>query len=400
MKTTCATVAIGLGIISSPAIAQYTDDVIRIGFITDMSGLYADVDGPGGAEAIRMAIEDIGGEIEGRKIELVVADHQNKADLASAKAREWFDQLGIDLLIGGTNSSAALAMAGIAAEKKKVFMSVGAGSTRLTNEECNPYTVHYLYNTASMARSSGKAIVDAGGKDWYFITADYTFGHTLEEETAKYVVQNGGTVKGSVRHPLNSADFASFILQAQASGAKILGMANGSVDTVNAIKTAREFGVGDTMTLAALMIEITDIHSMSLEEAQGLYVTTGWYWDRDEETREWAKRFFERRNAMPTMYQAGDYSAASLYLQAVKALGTDDGTKVMRYLKDNKINDLLAKDGVIREDGRMVYDMYLYQVKSPEESKGPWDYLKLVSVVPGEDAYGAASESTCSLMKG
>jgi branched-chain amino acid transport system substrate-binding protein len=381
------------------ASAQISGDVIRIGLITDMSGVYADIDGPGGAEAVKMAIADMGGAINGKKIELVVADHQNKADIAASKAREWIDQQGVDLLIGGTNSGASLAMAKVAAEKKKVFVSIGAGTSRLTNEECTPYTVHYAYDTVALARGTGGAIVKQGGKDWFFMTADYAFGASLEKDTADVVKANGGKVMGAVKHPLSASDFSSFLLQAQSSKAKILGMANAGGDTINTIKAANEFGINKTMKLAGLLMFINDVHSLGLNLTQGMYLTDGWYWDLNDDTRKWSKRYFEKMKKMPSMLQAGDYSAALQYLSAVKATGTDDADKVMAHLKKTKITDMFAKNGVIRPDGRMVHDMYLMEVKKPSESKYPWDYYKVVETIPGDQAYMTKAESKCALWK-
>ncbi|NYT62244.1 ABC transporter substrate-binding protein [Alcaligenaceae bacterium] len=379
--------------------AGISDDVIRIGFITDMSGLYSDIDGPAGAEAIRMAIADVGGEINGKKIELLVADHQNKADVASSRAREWFDEKNLDVLIGGTNSGTALAMAGVAAEKKKPFISVGAAASELTNAQCTPYTVHYAYNTIALARGTGSAVVKNGGKSWFFLTADYAFGHALERDTAAVVKAAGGTVLGAVRAPLSTSDFSSFMLQAQASGAKILGLANAGGDFINSVKAAKEFGITKTMNLAGLLVFINDVHALGLENTQGLYLTSGWYWDKDDASRKWGERFFASQKRMPSFLQAADYSAVSFYLRGVKASGTDDTDTLMKWMKSNKVNDFFAPNGQVREDGRMVYDMYLVQVKKPSESKRPWDYYNIVETLPGDQVYGTLAESTCKLVK-
>lgn len=385
--------------LSYGAQAQISGDTIKIGMITDMSGLYTDIDGAGGAEAIKMAIADAGGAIAGKKVEFISADHQNKADIAASKAREWFDQQGVDMLIGGTNSGASLAMAKVAAEKKKVFISIGAGSARLTNEECTPYTVHYAYDTIALARGTGGAIVKQGGKNWYFLTADYAFGQSLEKDTADVVKSAGGKVLGAVKHPLSASDFSSFLLQAQSSDAQILGLANAGGDAVNAIKAANEFGITKKMKLAGLLIFINDIHSLGLNLTQGMYLTDGWYWDQNDDTRAWSKRYFAKMKKEPSMLQAADYSAAAQYLKAVKATGTDDADKVMAWLKANKVNDMFAKNGVIRPDGRMVHDMYLMEVKKPSESKYPWDYYKVVATIPGDQAYATKAETKCSLWK-
>ncbi|SPE32893.1 Leucine-, isoleucine-, valine-, threonine-, and alanine-binding protein [Burkholderiales bacterium] len=390
---------VALGVAGSAHGQKLSDNAIRIGFITDMSGLYADIDGSGGVTAIQMAIDDFKAKNPGVTIELLTADHQNKADIASSKAREWFDQKGLDLLIGGTSSGTNLAMKRVAAEKKKPFISIGAGASSLTNEECTPYTIHYAYDTYALATSTGGAVVRAGGKTWFFLTADYAFGKDLENDTAAVVTANGGKVLGDVRHPLSASDFSSFMLQAQSSGAQILGLANAGGDTINAIKAAKEFGVTKSMKLAGLLMFITDIHSLGLPLAQGLYMTVGWQWNQSDESRAWAERYFAKVQRMPTMVQAGDYSATMQYLMAVKAAGTDDGDAVMAQLRKTRINDMFAKDGYVREDGSMIHDMRLVQVKTPQESKEPWDYLKLVEIVPGEKAFRPLAESKCPLVK-
>ncbi len=379
--------------------AQISGDVIRIGFITDMSGLYSDLDGQGGVEAIKMAIADMGGSVAGKKIELLTADHQNKADVAVSKAREWFDTQGLDMLIGGTNSGTAIAMAKVAAEKKKPFLAVGPGSNRLTNEDCTPYTIHYAYDTVALAQVSGSQIVKNGGKSWYFLTADYAFGASLEKDATEVVKANGGTVVGAVRHPLAASDFSSFLLQAQSSKAQILGLANAGGDTINTIKAAKEFGITKTMKIAALLIFINDVHSLGLATAQGLVATDSWYWDKDAESRAWSKRYFEKMKKEPSSLQAADYSVTSFYLNAVKAAGTDDGEKVMAQMKQSRVNDFYAKDGYVRADGRMIHEMYLLEVKAPGESKYPWDYYKLVTKVPGDQAFLSPAKSVCPLLK-
>jgi len=389
----------GAGLTGSVWAQKLSDNAIRIGFITDMSGLYADIDGSAGATAIQMAIDDFKAKNPGWTIEMFSADHQSKADIASAKAREWFDQKGMDLLIGGTNSGANLAMKTVAAEKKKPFISIGAGSSALTNEECTPYTIHYAYDTYAQANVTGAAVVRAGGKTWYFLTADYAFGKQLEGDTAAVVTANGGKVLGEIRHPINASDFSSFMLQAQASGAQILGLANAGGDTINSIKAANEFGVTKTMKLAGLLMFNTDLHSLGLGLTQGMYMTDAWTWDQSPESRAWAQRFFEKIKRMPSSVQAADYSAVTQYLQAVKAVGTDNGDAVMAQLRKTRINDMFAKDGYVRADGRMVHDMRLVQAKAPNESKGEWDLVKLIEVVPGEKAFRPLSESKCPLVK-
>ena len=396
--TMAVSTAVAMGF-SASASAQISGDVVKIGFITDISGLYSDIDGQGGAEAIKMAIADFGGSVNGKKIEFISADHQNKADIAASKAREWFDQQGVDLLIGGTNSGTALAMSKVAAEKKRPFISIGAGTARLTNEECTPYTIHYAYDTVALAKGTGSAVVKQGGKTWFFLTADYAFGHSLESDTTNVVKASGGTVLGSVRHPLSASDFSSFLLQAQSSKAQILGLANAGGDTINAIKAANEFGITKSMKLAGLLMFINDVHSLTLPLTQNMYLTDSWYWDQNADSRKWAKRYFEKMKKMPSSLQAADYSAAMNYLNAVKAVGTDNPEKVVAQLKATKVNDMYAKGGVIRPDGRMVHEMYLMQVKTPAESKYPWDYYKVVQAIPGDQAFTTKAESKCALWK-
>ena len=394
-----AACALALAGIAVPAQAQISGDVIRIGFITDMSGLYADIDGPAGAEMIRQAVADMGGTVAGKKVEVLVADHQNKADVAAAKAREWFDQQGLDMLIGGTNSGTALAMAKVAAEKKKPFLAVGPGSSALTNDQCSPYTVHYAYDTVAMAKTTGPAVVKSGGKSWYFMTADYAFGTALQTDATNVVKASGGTVVGAVRHPLATSDFSSFMLQAQASKAQILGLANAGGDTINSIKAANEFGLTKTMKLAGLLMFINDVHSLGLKATQGMYLTDSWYWNRDADSRAWSRKFFEKIKRMPSSIQAGDYSATLNYLNAVKATGSDDADKVLAQMKKTKVNDIFTKGGYIRDDGTMVHDMYLMQVKSPDKSTEPWDYYTVAEEIKGEAAWTTKAESKCPLWK-
>ena len=381
---------------NAPASAQISDDVVKIGFITDISGPYSDIDGVGGIEAIKMAIADFGGLVNGKKIEFVSADHQNKADLAASKAREWIDTQGVDMILGGSNSAAGLAIARVALEKKRVYINIGAGTSRLTNEDCTPYTVHYSYDTVALAKGTGGAVVRQGGKSWYFIAADYAFGASLEADTTKVVKANGGTVIGSSKHPVSASDFSSYLVQAQTSKAQILGLANAGSDLVNAIKSANEFGVTKTMKIAALLIYLSDVHALGLKTAQGLYLTDAWYWDANDESRKWAKRYFEKMKKMPNSGHAADYSATMSYLTAVKAAGTDDADKVMAQLKSTKINDMFAQGGYIRPDGRMVHDMHLVQVKTPAESKYPWDYFKDLEKIPGDQAFTTKAESKCA----
>jgi branched-chain amino acid transport system substrate-binding protein len=398
-KLTAACALAAATMFGASAQAQISGDVIRIGFITDLSGVYADLDGPAGAEAIRMAIADMGGAIGGKKIELLVADHQNKADVAAAKAREWFDTQGVDMLVGGTNSGTGLAMSKVALEKKKPFLSVGAATSALTNDQCSPYTVHWAYDTTALAKGTGNAVVKAGGKSWYFLTADYAFGSQLQNDTSTVVKAAGGTIVGSVRHPLSASDFSSFLLQAQSSKAQILGLANAGGDTINTIKAANEFGITKTMKLAGLLMFINDVHSLGLKATQGMYLTDSWYWNRDPEARAWSRKFFEKFKRMPSSLQAADYSAALQYLNAVKASGSDDGDKVLAQMRKAKVNDIYAKGGYIREDGSMIHDMYLMQVKTPAESTEPWDYYKVAEVFKGDTAWTTKAESKCALWK-
>ncbi|WP_326534854.1 ABC transporter substrate-binding protein [Pseudorhodoferax sp.] len=378
--------------------AVQAQDKVRIGFVTDMSSLYSDVDGKGGASAIQMAIDDFGGKVNGLPIELLTADHQNKADIAASKAREWIDTQGLSMLIGGTNSGAALAMNKVAQEKKRVYIVNGAGSSALTNDQCSPYTVHYAYDTVALAKGTGGAVVGQGGKSWFFLTADYAFGHALEADTAKVVQARGGTVVGTVRTPLNASDFSSFLLQAQNSKAQILGLANAGGDFISSVKAAREFGIGKTMKMAGLLVFITDIHSLGLKNTEGLLLTTSWDWNLDEQTRAFGKKYFEKNKRMPTDIQAANYSATTTYLKALAATKTLDADKVMEQLKKAPIDDFYAK-GQIRADGRFVHDMYLMQVKSSAESKQPWDYYKVVSKLKGDEVFTTKAESKCALWK-
>ncbi len=376
--------------------AQVSDDVVRIGFLTDFSGVYADIDGKGGAEAIRMAIAQAGGSVLGKTIELLVADHQNKADIAAGKAREWFDTRQVDMLVGGTNSGANLAMARVAAEKKKVFLSVGAGSTRLTNEDCSPYTIHYAFDTMALARGTAAAIALKSRVRWFFVTVDYAYGTQMQKDASAVIEAAGGQVAGSVKFPLAVPDMSSYLLQANGSGAQILGLITAGSDTVNAIRTAHAFGVSKTMTLAGMSVFITDIHALGLAPTQGMLVTDGWYWDQSAESRAWAKRYFARMKRMPTMLQAGDYSAVHQYLQAVKAVRSDNADAVLAHLRQARLDDMFVKNGTIRPDGRMVHDMFLFRVKAPSASTGPWDYYELLETIPGDQAFTTRAESRCA----
>lgn len=399
MKIKTLVAAIGLGLGSLAAVAQNNAGPVRIGFITDMASLYADIDGPAGAEMVKWAVEDFGGKVLNRPIEVLTADHQNKADVAASKAREWIDSQNLAMLIGGTSSGTNLAMAGVTKEKKRPFISIGAGSARLTNEDCSPYTVHYAYDTVALAKVGGSALVKGGAKKWYFLTADYAFGQSLEADATKVVKENGGTVVGSVKHPLNASDFSSFLLQAQGSKADILAMANAGGDFVNAMKAAKEFGITKQMKVAGLLVFINDVHAVGVANAEGLQVADSWYWNQDDESRKFAKRFFDKFKRMPSSLHAADYSAATNYLKAVQAAGTTDADKVMSTLKSMKYNDFYQKNASVRADGRMIHDMYLFQVKSAKESNTPWDYYKLVTKVPGDQAFTTQAESKCAAFK-
>jgi branched-chain amino acid transport system substrate-binding protein len=386
--------------LAASAHAQISDGVVKIGVLTDLSGTYSDLSGQGAVVATQMAIDDfVAREKPGFKVEMVYADHQNKGDIAANKAREWFERDNVDMVNDLVTTSTALAVMKIAKEKNRVALVSGAGSTRITNEDCNDVTVHWAYDTYALAHGTAKTLVQQGGKTWFFLTADYAFGQSLEKDASEVVTANGGTVLGSVRHPFPGTDFSSFLLKAQASGAQVIGLANAGQDTINSIKQAAEFGITPKQTLAGLLMFITDVNSLGLKAAQGMYLTEGFYWDLNDETRAWSKRFYEKHGRMPTMAQAGDYSAAMHYLQAVKAINSDDAHKVMAQMKKTKVNDFFAKGGTIREDGRMVHDMYLFQVKKPSESTGPWDYYKLRATIPGDEAFQPLSASRCPLIK-
>src|SRR3974390_1361848 len=381
-------IALTVASLSGPSGFSASTDQVVIGDIDDFSGLYADVGGRGGVEAIRMAIADFGGTVIGRKIVLLSADHQNKPDIGASKFREWADQNGLNLLLGGSNTGVNIAMSKVAGAKKVPFIVIGAGGASLTNEDCTAYSSHYVYDTTALANGTATAMINAGGKSWFYLTADYAFGTQLQNAASKVVEAHGGKNVGAVRVPLGAADFSSFLLQAQASGAQVLGLANAGTDFSNSLKAANEVGIPRTLKPAALLVFLTDIHSLGLNTAQGLYLTDGWYWDLNDETRAFAKRFFAKMNRQPTMDHGGAYSATLTYLKAVKAAGTTDADKVMAQLKKDKINDLFAKGGYIRADGAMIHDMYVMQVKTPQESKYPWDYYKVVRKMSGEEAFG------------
>ena len=385
---------------AAPASAQLSDNVVKIGVATDLSSLYADINGPGAVSAVQMAIEDFGGSVLGQKIEMVSGDIQNKADVAATMAGRWFDAEKVDVILGTGASSSSIATSGVAAAKKKIYLATDPASSDLTGKLCNAYTVHWTYDTYALANGTGSAVVKAGGKTWFFLTADYAFGYALERDVSAVVKASGGTVLGGVKAPINTNDFSSFLLQAQASKAQIIGLANAGGDTINSIKQAAEFGiVKGGQKLAGLLVFITDVHSLTLERAQGLRLTEAFYWDLNDKTRAFAKRYAAKNNGkMPTSVQAGFYSAALQYLNAVKAAGTDDSDKVMAMLKELKWDDPIFGPSYIRADGRKMHSMYLFEVKSPAESKGPWDYYKLLATIPGEDAFRPITQGDCPLV--
>ena len=385
---------------ASAADPKVSDDTVKIGVLTDMTGFYSDLAGPGSVLAVKMAVDDFGGKVLGKPIAIVSADHQNKADVSSTIARKWFDEDKVDVIVDLVSSSTALAVMPVAAEKKRITLLSGPATTAITGEKCTPYNVHWTYNNWALANGTGREVVKQGGDTWYFLTADYVFGKSLEEDTAAVVKASGGKVLGASRHPSpGTTDFSSFLLQAQASGAKIIGLANAGADTVNAIKQANEFGITKKQNLAGLLVFISDINSLGLPTAKGMYLTTAFYWDRDDDSRKWSKRFFEKTKRMPTMVQAGVYSAVSHYLRAIQAAGTDDADAVMARMRETPVNDFFAKNGRIGADGLHRHDMYLVQVKTPEESKYPWDYYKIAKVIPASEAFPPISDKCPNVKK-
>lgn len=397
--TAAALLGLAAGVPAQQA-AKISDGVVKIGILTDLSGTYSDLAGQGSVLAARMAIDDfLKQEKNPFKVELVSADHQNKGDVASNKAREWFERDGVDMIGDLVTTSTALAVMPVAKEKNRVTIVNGAASTLITGKNCTDVNVHYTYDTYALAIGTGRAVVKQGGDTWFFLTADYAFGHSLEKDTSDVVTAMGGKVLGAVRHPFPGTDFSSFLLKAQSSGAKVIGLANAGTDTTNSIKQAAEFGITQKQSLAGLLMFITDVHSLSLKTAGGMYLTEGFYWDLNNETRAWSKRFFDQHKRMPTMVQAGVYSSTVHYLKAVKAAGTDEAQAVVKKMKEMPVNDFFAKNGRIREDGRHVHDFYLLQVKNPAESKGPWDYYHVRQTIPAADAVLPAARSECPLMK-
>jgi len=376
-----------------------SDGVVKLGVLTDMTGAYSDLAGAGSVLATQMAVEDFGGKVLGKPVVVISADHQNKPDVASNIARKWIDEQQVDAIVDLVSSSTALAVMPVAAAKKRITLLSGPGSDPITGEKCTPYTVHYTYDTYSTSHGTGSAVVDAGGKTWFFITADYVFGRTLQQDTAAVVQARGGKVLGNVLAPFPTTDFSSYLLQAQASGSQVIGLANAGADTVNSVKQAHEFGIAPKQALAGLLVFISDVHSIGLQTAQGLYLTTAFYWDRDDASRKWSRRFYERQKRMPTMVQAGVYSAVTHYLQAIQAAGTDAADPVMAKMRDTPVNDFFATNGRIGPDGLHRHDMYLAQVKSPAESKQPWDYYKILRAIPADQAFPPLAQSKCPLVK-
>jgi branched-chain amino acid transport system substrate-binding protein len=391
--------ALSCSVLAQSAYAQQASDgVVKIGILNDQSGVYADFGGKSSVEAARMAVQDFGGKVLGAPIEIVSADHQNKPDIAANVARQWYDTEKVDAIMELTTSNVALAVQGISKEKKKINIVTGAATTDLTGKQCSPYGFHWAYDTHALAFGTGGALVENGGNKWFFLTADYAFGYSLESDTSKFVKSKGGQVLGAVRHPLGANDFSSFLLQAQSSGANVVAFASAGLDTSNAIKQAAEFGLtqGDTR-LATLLFTLAEVKGLGLKAAQGLTLTEGWYWDQSDENRTFAKRFMEKTGRMPNMIHTGTYSAVSQYLKAVQKAGTDATEPVAKLLHEMPVEDVFAKKGKVLPNGRMVYDMYLFQVKKPDESKGPWDLYKQLAKVPGDDAFMKVAESGCQL---
>lgn len=380
--------------------AAISDGKVKIGILNDQSGVYADFGGKSSVEAAKMAVEDFGGKVLDMPVEIVDADHQNKPDIASNIARQWYDTEQVDAIMELTTSSVALAVQAIGKEKKKIDIVTGAATTDLTGKACSPYGFHWAYDTHALAVGTGGALVKQGGDSWFFLTADYAFGYSLEQQTTDYVKASGGTVVGSVRHPLSTQDFSSFLLQAQSSGAKVIGLANAGLDTSNAIKQAAEFGITQGgQHLAALLFTLAEVHGLGMEAAQGLTLTEGYYWNRDDESREFAKKFFARTGKMPNMVHTGTYSAVLQYLKAIQKAGTDETDAVAKQLHEMPVDDVFGRGGTVGPNGRMIHDMYLLQVKKPSESKEPWDYFNVLATIPGKEAYIDPAKSGCDLVK-
>jgi branched-chain amino acid transport system substrate-binding protein len=398
LMSALAIIGLAINLQSSAAQAQISDDVVRIGVLNDQSSLFADLGGPGSVTAARMAAEDAGGKVLGKPIEIVSADHQNKPDIAVNVARQWFENGKVDMAIGFDNSAVALAVEQLAADHDKIAIAGAVGTTAFTGKSCTPTEASWIYDSYALTTSLAKSVVAEGRDTWFFITVDYAFGYSLEADATAAVQAAGGKVLGSVRHPLNTADFSSYLLQAQASGAKVVAFANSAGDMVNATKQANEFGLTRNQTMVSLLVFISDVHSMELKAAQGLKFVTGFYWDRDEQTRAWSKRFFERQQRMPTQAQASVYSAVRHYLKSIEAAGTDEAKAVMAKMRELPVNDFFASNGHLRQDGRLVHDMYFAQVKTPAESTKPWDYYKILGTIPGDQAFRPMSEGGCPLV--
>ena len=400
MKSFAAAFAAGVALAASSgaANAQISDDVVKIGVLTDMSSLYADATGKGSVAAVQMAVTDYGSKVKGKPVEVIAADHQNKPDVGVSIARNWYDNDKVDAIFDVPTSSVALPVSALTREKNKININSGGGSSDITGIACSPNTVHWTYDTYALSNVAGRAMVKRGEDTWFFVTADYAFGMALERDAANVVKESGGKVVGQVRHPLNSSDFSSFLLQAQASKAKVVALANAGGDTTNALKQAAEFGITPAQKMIALLMEITDVHSLGVKSTEGLIVTDAFYWDMNDETRAFSKSFNEKVGHMPTMIQAGLYSATMHYLKAIDAIGTDEAPKVMAQMRATPINDFFAKNGKIRIDGRMVHDMYLFEVKKPSESKNEWDLYKLIATVPGDEAFRPLDKGGCPLV--
>ncbi|MCK7549685.1 ABC transporter substrate-binding protein [Marinobacter koreensis] len=393
------TSAVASALMVSGAQAEISDNMVKMGYLADMSGTYRDLAGPNGLKAMEMAIKDFGGSVKGAKIEVVSADDRNSPDVASSTVRRWVENDKVDMIGGMVASSVTIAATKILEENNKLGIVSGSAASSITNEHCTPNHIHYVYDTYALSIGTPTAIVQEGGKTWFILTADYAFGHAMEADVTRVVEANGGEVVGSIRHPFPTPDFSSFILQAQASGADVIALANAGADTTNAINTASEFGVTQGgQTLAALVLFLSDVHALGTDVAQGIQLTTGWYWDMNDETRAWSDRFMEATGARPTMVHAGIYSSTMQYLKAVEATNSDDSQTVRKYMMEHPINDMFAKNGVIREDGRMVHDMYLAEVKTPEESSGEWDLYNIVRTIPADEAFRPLSESKCKLV--
>lgn len=397
IKITAAAAMLACAGMSTQA-AGLSGDKVRIGVLSDMSGQYSDSGGRGGVEAAKMAIEDYGSKVLGKPVELVFADHQNKADIGGAKARQWWDAEGVDMIVDLNNSAIAGAVFTLAKERNKIAIATGALSPALHNDLCAPTTVHYTVDSYSLGKTAVQSMLDQGKKDWFILAVDYSYGKVTAETVSNFVKEGGGKVLGTVFHPFNAGDFSSFMMQAQASKAQAVALANGTQDTVNSIKAAREFGMMKNQVFVPQLVYITDAHAMGLQLGQGLTFATAFYWDRNDASRNWSKKYFERMKKMPTMNQASIYSAVTQYLKAVEAAGTDDGLTVSKQLKSVKINDTFAQNGHVREDGLMVHDMFLAQIKAPNESKAPWDYYKILDTIPGDKAFMPLSKSTCPLV--